>query len=136
MERRSDKHGPLRDDELSHEVEGIVRSGHSTHAEEWKDPEPPGEDQPEVDVAPGGDHAGGTPPGMDERDVELRSALAIHLPRSAWPADRDELLTRLTDEYAPDRLIELVRALPGGKRYDNVQQLSQALGLGVERHRT
>jgi hypothetical protein len=40
MERGSAKHGPLRDDELKKEVEGLVRSGRPTRAEEWHDPEP------------------------------------------------------------------------------------------------
>jgi hypothetical protein len=40
IERSSDKHGPLRDDELKKEVEGMVRSGRPTRAEEWHDPEP------------------------------------------------------------------------------------------------
>jgi Protein of unknown function (DUF2795) len=136
MERRSDKHGPLRDDALEHEVEGIVRSGHSTHAEEWKDPEPPGEDQPDVDVAPDGDHAPGTPPGMAQEDVELRTALAVHLPPSAWPADRDGLLATLADGHAPDRLVGLVRGLPAGEKYQTVQDVSRALGLHVEERRT
>ena len=121
---------------MEHEVEGIVRSGHSTHAEEWKDPEPPGDDQPDVDVAPDGDHAPGTPPGMDERDVELRSALAVHLPRAVWPADRDGLLAALADRHAPDRLTELLRRLPQGEEYQNVQEVSRALGLHVESRRT
>jgi hypothetical protein len=136
MERGNAKHGPRQDEALAHDVEGMVRSGHSTHAEEWKDPEPPGEDQPEVDLAPGGDHTPGTPPGMDERDVELRSDLATHLPPSAWPADRDGLLATLADQNAPDRLTGLVRGLPAGEKYHNVQEVSQALGLGVEDRRT
>lgn len=136
MESRSDKHGPLHDDKLSAQVEGLIRGGHSTHAEEWKDPEPPGEDQPGVALAPPGNHEAGTPPGMDERDVELRSTLAVYLPPSTWPADRDGLLARLAEEYAPDWVVDLVRGLPSNEKYQNVQQLSQALGIGVERDRS
>lgn len=40
IERSSDKHGALRDDELKKEVEGMMRSGRPTRAEEWHDPEP------------------------------------------------------------------------------------------------
>jgi hypothetical protein len=52
MERGSNKHGPRLDDELKHETEGLVRSGHPTHAEEWKEPEPlqPMEDEIEAGV--------------------------------------------------------------------------------------
>src|SRR5215212_5753880 len=136
MERRSDKHGPRQDEALSHEVEGLIRSGHSTHAEEWKDPEPSGEDQPEVDLVPNGDHTPGTPPGMDERDVELRSELATHLPPATWPADRDGLLATLAEQNAPDRLVGIVRRVPAGQEFHNVQELSEAAGLGVESRRT
>ena len=41
---RSTKHSPREDDELKHELEGMMRAGRSTHAEEWKDPEPSGEE--------------------------------------------------------------------------------------------
>jgi hypothetical protein len=50
VERGSDKHSPMRDDQLKHETEGLVRAGHGTHAEEWADPEPSGEDQPDADL--------------------------------------------------------------------------------------
>jgi hypothetical protein len=44
MQRGSDKHGPRKDDALAHDVEGMVRGTGPTHAEEWKDPEPPADD--------------------------------------------------------------------------------------------
>src|SRR5207302_5452745 len=73
MERGSDKVSPRRDEQRKHETEGLVRSGHSTHAEEWKDPEPVGEDQPDTDLAPDGTLHGGTPTGMAADDVDGRS---------------------------------------------------------------
>jgi hypothetical protein len=140
MQRRSDKHGPLQDEELEHEVDGMVHAGRPTHAEQWRDPEPAGDDQPRVGSHAGstvqGDRSPGTPPGMDERDVELRSQLAVHLPPSVWPADRTRLLQQLAASHAPDRLVSLVRGAPGGVRYQSVQELSVALGLDVERERT
>lgn len=49
-QRTSDKHGPLLDDEMKQEVEGQVRSGRPTRAEEWHDPEPiEDENAPEQD---------------------------------------------------------------------------------------
>ncbi|MEV6324335.1 hypothetical protein AB0M45_24580 [Nocardia sp. NPDC051787] len=44
MERGSSKHGPVRDDELAHELEGTLRGNRSSRAEEWRDPEPPADD--------------------------------------------------------------------------------------------
>jgi hypothetical protein len=48
MQRESDKHGPLHDDELKHELEGMLRANRPTRAEEWRDPEPPADDDPDV----------------------------------------------------------------------------------------
>lgn len=46
MQRGSDKHGPRQDDALQHEVEGLLRSGHGTRAEDWRNPEPSGRTSP------------------------------------------------------------------------------------------
>ena len=41
MERGNTKHGPLRDEELAHETEGMVRATpQPDHTEEWRQPEP------------------------------------------------------------------------------------------------
>jgi hypothetical protein len=48
MQRGSDKHGARRDDALARDVEGILRATGPTRAEEWKDPEPPADDDPEL----------------------------------------------------------------------------------------
>jgi hypothetical protein len=40
MDRSSNKHGSRLDDEMKHEVEGQMRAGRPTRAEEWHDPEP------------------------------------------------------------------------------------------------
>ncbi|MFD0273459.1 hypothetical protein ACFVHB_06005 [Kitasatospora sp. NPDC127111] len=45
-DRGSSKSGPMLDDARKKEVEGQVRSGHPTRAEEWHDPEPPADDPP------------------------------------------------------------------------------------------
>ncbi|MBF6302198.1 hypothetical protein IU459_32355 [Nocardia amamiensis] len=44
MERGSSKHGPQRDDELARELEGTLRGNRSSRAEEWREPEPPADD--------------------------------------------------------------------------------------------
>ena len=48
MHRESDKHGPLADEELKHELEGTLRGNRPSRAEEWRDPEPPADDDPQV----------------------------------------------------------------------------------------
>ena len=135
MERGSDKHSPLRDDQLKHETEGLVRGGHSTHAEEWKDPEPSGEDQPDVDLAPDGTLVGGTPPGMSPEDVEGRAELASFLGRDVYPAVRTQILELVTEREAPERVIDLVRRLPAGKEFHNMNEVWSAIGGGVEAER-
>jgi Protein of unknown function (DUF2795) len=136
MERGSDKHGPRVDEELSHEVEGMVRGGHSTHAEEWKDPEPSGEDQPDVDAAPNGTLEGGTPDGMSARDVEDRSQLAGYLGKEIYPATADQILERAAGNEAPDSVLAELRRLPKGRQYANLQEVWTDLGGGVEQHRS
>ena len=61
---RSTKHSARLDDQLQHEVEGMVRSGRSTHAQEWADPEPVAEGDPGHRRL-GRGHAGGRHPGRD-----------------------------------------------------------------------
>lgn len=45
-ERGSDKHGPRQDDELKHELHGLEQADRRVRAEEWRDPEPPADDDP------------------------------------------------------------------------------------------
>lgn len=73
-------------DQLAHEVEGLERGGHANHAEEWKDPEPSGVDQPDVDLVPDGTLEGGVPAGMSVQDVEGRSEVAAALGKEIWTA--------------------------------------------------
>ncbi|MDD4865756.1 MAG: hypothetical protein PHQ28_01075 [Mycobacterium sp.] len=51
MERGNAKHGPREDDELKHELGGTVRGNRPSRAEEWRDPEPPADDDPDVPTA-------------------------------------------------------------------------------------
>jgi hypothetical protein len=135
VERGSDKHSPLRDDQLKHETEGLVRGGHGTHAEEWRDPEPSGEDQPDADLAPEGTLHGGTPVGMDADDVEGRAELATYLGRDIYPAVRAQILDLVTERQAPERVIDLVRRLPAGREFHNVNEIWAAVGGAVESDR-
>lgn len=48
MQRGSDKHGPAHDDALEKELEGFLRGGHPTRADEALDAEPPADDDPDV----------------------------------------------------------------------------------------
>lgn len=48
MERGSSKHGPIEDQEMKKETEGMLRGNRPSRAEEWHDPEPPADDDPDV----------------------------------------------------------------------------------------
>jgi hypothetical protein len=48
MPRESDQHGPRQDDEMKHELQGMLRGNRPSRAEEWRDPEPPADDDPVV----------------------------------------------------------------------------------------
>jgi hypothetical protein len=137
MERGSDKHSPRLDEGMKHEVGGLLQGGHDTHAEEWKLPEPSGEDQPEADLAPDVTLHGGTPEGMDDADVEERSQLAQYLPRNAFPGVREQLLEHAMDAQAPDAIVEEVRRLPAGREFQNIGEVWRTLNSGghVEEHR-
>ena len=53
MERVSAKHGPKKDDELKAELSGKLGSA-AGHREEWLEPEPPADDDPELHRGSGG----------------------------------------------------------------------------------
>ncbi|HEU5034476.1 MAG TPA: DUF2795 domain-containing protein [Mycobacteriales bacterium] len=132
MERGSDKHSPMRDDQMKHDTEGLIRGGRSTHAEEWKDPEPSGDDQPDADLAPDASLHGGTPQGMTDEDVEGRSEIATYLGKGSYPMLREQILDLVIDRQAPDRVIDLVRRLPSGQEFHNVNEIWSAVGGGTE----
>ena len=133
--RGSDKHGARQDEAMAKEVEGLVRSGHSTHAQEWKEAEPAGEDQPHADLAPNQDLMGAVPEGMTHDDVEGRSEMAVALGRSPFPGDRTALLQAAQEASATDRVLNRLEQLPEGQTFRNVDEVWTALGGGHETQR-
>lgn len=134
MERGS-KHSPLRDEALQSEVEGMIRSGRSTHAEDFKDSEPPADDEPAVDRSPDDSMLGGTPEGMTGAEVTQRSELAETLRRTAFPNDRDGLLSAARAANAPDRVLADIERLSAGRDFASVGEVWRALGHPAEDHR-
>jgi hypothetical protein len=138
MERGSAKHGPRLDDEMEHEVRGQLQGrGVGGRAEEWREPEPAGEDQPGASRVPGGNPAGGVPPGMTADEVEQRSRLGRYLPLSALPGDKRALVTAARRAQAPTAVLDELAGLPeDGTEYETVSQVWQALGHHNEERRT
>lgn len=131
----SDKTGPLRDEELKAESQGMFKANRQTRAEEWHEIEPSGEDQPDVDRTPDGTLTGGTPEGMSADDVQLRSELATYLGREIYPAVREQLIGVAMDQHAPDAVVERIKDLPSGRQFANVNDVWEALGGHVEQSR-
>jgi len=120
MQRGSDRLSVHRDDEMKHELQELLRSGHPTRTDEWHDPEPAADDDPAVwagPVAPGGTHS----------VADMRYEMARILGRTAFPAHRDDLIDALRHHNAPDMLVEPLKRLPRSARYANAQQLAEAV---------
>ncbi|NJQ06416.1 DUF2795 domain-containing protein [Streptomyces lonarensis] len=122
MTDRSDKTGPLRDDEMKRELQGDLKATSSPRTAEGLRAEPPADDDPEVAEDPVGGAAGDGPP---ER---LRLELARYLGRTSFPAGRDALVDTLRSMHAPDQLVESLAVLPPDEQYDTVHELASALG--------
>jgi hypothetical protein len=80
-------------------------------------------------------HQPATSPGTDQGDIERRAALAEALGKEVWPADRDTLVAKAEEGNASDAVLGQLRRLPDGQRFENVQDVAQALGLGTEQQR-
>ncbi|WP_324277162.1 DUF2795 domain-containing protein [Blastococcus brunescens] len=52
-----------------------------------------------------------------------------------WPADRDTLVAKAQEGTAPDAVLAQLRRLPEGRQFENVQDVTEALGLGTEQQR-
>jgi hypothetical protein len=113
----------------------MMTAGRETRGQDWNSPEPSGEDQPDVDLAPDGTLAGGVPDGMSEADVELRSEIASYLGKECWPCDAEQLLFKAAEMSAPEHVLNRLRDLPGGRTFENMQDAWSALQGGVEAHR-
>ncbi len=130
--QRSTKHSPRLDEELEHEIQGMIRGGSSTRAEEWRDPEPVAEGDPDVDRAPNGTLVGGTPVGMDADAVARRAELARWLTRAAFPGTRTDLVEAALDNRAPDAVVAELERLPEGETYERIGDVVRALGYPTE----
>ena len=129
---RSTKHSPRVDEQLEHEVQGMMKADRSTRAEEWREVEPVAEGEPDIDTAPAGTLVGGTPVGMDADAVVARAELARWLDRADFPSDGPGLVEAARDHRAPDAVVAELERLPDGETYDRVGDVVRALGYPTE----
>jgi hypothetical protein len=121
MQRGSDRLSVHRDEEMKHELQGLLRSGHPTRSEEWHDPEPSADDDPQLAGGP-------VTPGRAPASVEtVRLELARLLGRTSFPAGPRELTRLLRDKHAPDVLIEPLERLPHKAHYATAHELAEAV---------
>ncbi|MET7834458.1 DUF2795 domain-containing protein [Micromonospora sediminicola] len=130
MERGSSKHSPRVDDQMSSEVSGLVQGPGTggSRVDEFRVPEPAGEDQPEATTAPAGELRTGAPQGMSSQDVEARSRLGRFIGMAALPGDRDTLVANARENEAPADVLAALESLPEGTRYQTVSEVWAALG--------
>lgn len=129
---RSTKHSAREDDALKHETEGMIRAGRSTHAEEWNDPEPVAEGEPDVDSSPADTLTGGVPEGMTPDAVVARAEIARWLDRADFPNTGAELVEAARDHRAPDAVAGELSRLPADGVYERVGDVVRALGYPTE----
>ncbi|MFI2711540.1 DUF2795 domain-containing protein [Micromonospora sp. NPDC018662] len=130
MERGSSKHSPRVDDQMSSEVSGLVQGpgAGGARVDEFRQPEPSGEDQPEATTAPAGDLRTGSPQGMSSADVEARSRLGRFIGMAALPGDRDALVANARENEAPADIVAALESLPDDARYQTISEVWAALG--------
>ncbi|BCB78630.1 hypothetical protein GCM10022251_59670 [Phytohabitans flavus] len=133
MDRGSSKHGPRLDEEMAREVEGTVQgSVAGSRVEEWREPEPSGEDQPDAAQVPAGDRRSGAPQGMTNEEVDQRSELGKYLDLSVLPADRAALLRSARKNQAPDNMLDALDRLPADRTFRTVSEVWAVLGHANE----
>jgi hypothetical protein len=129
---RSTKHNPRVDEELEHEVQGLLKGGRATRSEEWREVEPVAEGDPDIDADPHGTLTGGTPVGMDADAVAARAEIARWLDRADFPASGPGLVEAALDHRAPDVVVAELQRLPEGDTYERVGDVVRALGYPTE----
>lgn len=127
MDRGGTKHSHRLDDEMKRETEAIMRgSPVEPRAQEAREKEAAGEDQPRADVIDLTSGPSGTAPPPDE--IEHRSELARFLLPSAFPATAAQLVAVSLEQNAPAWIVEGLERLPTSQSYENVQGVWEALG--------
>jgi len=129
-EQVSGTHGPAEDDAIKRQDRDELQA----HGDEWPDPESDEDDSDATWAATG--RFAGAPSGENWEAIELRSDLARHLDRAAFPATRAHLLEVLEAHQAEQRLLDLVSSLPARATVASLGELLRALGIPMEERPT
>ena len=127
----SSKHPPRVDEDLQRRSQGHLDGAPpGGRAQEWREPEPPAEGEPEVSATPHADS-------LSRSDVELelspeelqaRSRFGRYFARTSFPARRDQLLHDARQAQAPDDILEALSRLPAHQIFENATRAWAALG--------
>ncbi len=129
---RSNKHSPRLDEEIEHEIQGMLKSGHATRSEEFREVEPVAEGEPDTADSPNSTLIGGVPVGMTEDAVVARAELARWLVRADFPNTGPQLVEAALDHRAPDAVVAELERLPEGETYERIGDVVRALGYPTE----
>jgi hypothetical protein len=121
------KHAPRLDDEMEHEVRGMIQGAPvEPRAEPEREQQGPGDGEPVPDALLRRDE-----PSVDgvlnHTEIELRSDLARHLRLSDFPLRPARLVELLEERNAPPEVIERVRHIPDWD-YETVEAVWEASG--------
>jgi hypothetical protein len=129
---RSTKHSPRVDEELEHEIQGMLKGEHAPRSHEWREVEPIAEGDPDITADPAGTLVGGVPVGMTEDAVVARAELARWLTREPFPGTREDLVEMARDHRAPDAVVAELEKLPDGEVFERIGDVARALGYPTE----
>lgn len=135
MERGNSKHGPHLDEAMEREVRGHLRGAPAGgRVEEWREPEPSGEEEPDVSAVPRPDRrpVTGVDLVMTDAERERRSRLGTYLHRSVFPADREALIAAARAAHAPDDVMSELERLPHDREFETVARAWAALGHSLD----
>ena len=127
IDRGSSKHGPRLDEQMAQEVKGEGR------IEEWREPEPSGDDQPETGWTPQGHHGYDSGDDRDPDRRERRARVGAYVSRDVFPADREALVEKARAANAPGDVIDVLNQLPEGVTYLDPVELWKTLDLHSDR---
>lgn len=69
-------------------------------------------------------------PGVTEVDRQVREELSGYIGSASFPAERTNLVETAQENGAPDHWLTVLRHLPPDYLFDDVEEVSAALGYG------
>ena len=127
VSQRSTKHSARVDEELEHDIQGMLKAERATRSHEWRESEPVAEGEPDLTADPSGTLVGGTPVGMDADAVVARAELARWLDRADFASTGPDLVEAARDPRAPEAVAAELETLPHAQIYERLLHVLSAL---------